>query len=131
VAAALNVVSHADEFAVAGVGENMNRSPEVQAFAVLLDQPDATPLFESLLSDATPEGQMYALCGLWLTDLAAYQAAETRFAESSTVVTYQYGCILHRLAASTLIQSPQSEAEGCIRSGELPLQLLAYVEGGT
>ena len=125
---ALSVVRHADAFSMADVGEGKVCSPEVRAFSVLLDQPDAPQFFQSLLSDATPAGQLYALCGLWLTDLPAYEAAEPRFAQSLMPVSVQAGCEIFPVKMSMLVRPPESVPRASVSNGKLPMELLAYVE---
>src|SRR5262245_12558776 len=51
----------------------------VHSFRRLLDVPDASTRFAQLLREATPAGQLYALCGLFFTDAAAFRSAVPDF----------------------------------------------------
>ena len=128
VAAALSTVQHAPEFSVGPVGEGRGCAPPVRAFAVLLAQPNAAALFGAVLPGATPAGQLYALCGLWVTDRTAYSAAAQRVLDSPERVVFRGGCIGVNERLALMVQKPEASARPDIASGELPSQLLAYIE---
>jgi hypothetical protein len=58
------ILSATGIFDIAGEGRRLGR--QVQAFNVLLDQPDAPDRFRRLGLKGGPPGQLYALCGLLL-----------------------------------------------------------------
>src|SRR4051812_49734436 len=45
----------------------------VSAFRTLVWDPAGDTAFKSLLKEAKPAGQLYALCGLWFTDPVAFK----------------------------------------------------------
>jgi len=128
VAAALSIVQHAPEFSVGPVGEGRACAPPVRAFAVLLAQPNAAEQFGAVLPGATPAGQLYALCGLFLTDRAAYSASAPRVLASPEYVVYRGGCIGVNERLAAMVQKPEASERPDIASGELPSRLLAYIE---
>ena len=128
VTAALSTLQHAPEFSVGPVGEGRACAPPVRAFAVLLAQPNAAERFGAVLPDATPAGQLYALCGLFLTDRAAYSASAPRVLASPEYVVYRGGCIGVNERLAAMVQKPEASERPDIASGELPSRLLAYIE---
>ena len=60
---------------------------------VLLKQKQAVDVFQSLLKEATPAGQMYALVGLKSADPIAFDKAVTPFLTLKTKVRVMYGSI--------------------------------------
>jgi hypothetical protein len=64
------------------------------ALRTLLRQPDARDAFLDLLSRARyPAGEMWALCGLRLTDPEAFEERVGPFLDSRDAVNTQFGCI--------------------------------------
>jgi len=57
---------HANVFNLGGVGWANEITPEEKAFATLFESTDSVKLFQRLLTQANPEGQLYALFGLHL-----------------------------------------------------------------
>jgi hypothetical protein len=62
------------------------KSVQVQAFQVLLSQPDAITAFYDLLHRGYPAGKLYALCGIYLLDPSNYPKAERPFLDSDVTV---------------------------------------------
>jgi len=60
-------------FNFGGVGFASEITPEEKAFRILLESWNAASVFKRLLSDANPEGQLYALYGLYLEDPATFR----------------------------------------------------------
>ena len=81
-------------FASAYVGPTMAISTDVKAFNVLRRQPDAKDLFAQLQRGASPEGQLYALCGLYLVDRAAFDAVLAEYRERHGTVQIIEGCLV-------------------------------------
>ena len=82
-------------------------TPEaVHAFRRILVADDAADLFSRLLEDATIEGQLYALCGLYFVDSARFRAAIPRYESLTQEVETQRGCIVGRDPVAELIHSP-------------------------
>jgi hypothetical protein len=49
-------------------------TPEEEAFHVLRNSPNSIVLFKRLLNEGNPEGQMYALYGLYLEDQEVFKS---------------------------------------------------------
>lgn len=81
-------------FASAYVGPTMAIATDVKAFNVILKQPDAKDLFAQLQRGASPEGQLYALCGLYLIDRPAFDALLVEYRERHGTVQTIEGCIV-------------------------------------
>jgi hypothetical protein len=86
--------------------------PEVCAFVTILRQADAPQRFERLLESGHLAGQLYALCGLYLTSQASFEAALGRFVPEDPELWTQFGCIIMKYPVTDLLDQ--------IRSGELP-----------
>src|SRR5688572_24080014 len=72
---AIRVLETAETFAGPSVGIAGRTSDQACAFAVLVDEPDAADIFRGLLTRARVAGQLYALCGLYLTDASGFARA--------------------------------------------------------
>lgn len=96
----LGTETFADEF----VGYEQVTSRQVEAFRVLLDQPDAAEVFTELLERGSTAGQLYALCGLYLTDREQFEAALPSYLESEQSV--------RRAAGGLVWTSPVAEVVG-------------------
>jgi hypothetical protein len=81
-------------FAIGGVGFAGTISSGEKDFRALLKEPDAVAQCQKLLTDATPEGQMYGLLGLKLKDEVAFTAAFPKYKESKTTLRQMSGCIM-------------------------------------
>lgn len=92
-------------FAIGGVGVAGVISPMEKDFRALLKEPDAVAQCQKLLTDATPEGQMYGLLGLKLKDETAFVAALSKYKESKQQVRQQSGCIMHNSSMGELAAS--------------------------
>jgi hypothetical protein len=81
-------------------------TPEsVYAFRRLIHAPNAGSRFAQLLQEATPAGQLYALCGLYFTDADAFRSAVPAFERSEQEVQHQQGCILSTDTVADMIHS--------------------------
>jgi hypothetical protein len=92
-------------FAIGGVGVAGIISPMEKDFRALLKEPDAVAQCQKLLTDATPEGQMYGLLGLKLKDEVAFAAALPTYKGSKKQVRQQSGCIMHNSSMGELAAS--------------------------
>lgn len=90
-------------FAIGGVGVAGTISPMEKDFRELLKEPDVVAKCQKLLTDATPEGQMYGLLGLKLKDEVAFTAALPKYKETKQQVRQQSGCIMHTTPVSELV----------------------------
>ena len=92
-AAAVAVLETTDVFADTAVGFDGGPSPQACAFAALLRESDAGALFRSLLTRSGTAGQLYALCGLYLTDPPAFTKEVEAFRTRDDEVRTLFGCI--------------------------------------
>lgn len=65
---------------------------EVIALRLLLREVDGAPALRKLADEATIGGQLYATCGLFYSDPAAFERHVARLAASDATVFYQSGC---------------------------------------
>ena len=91
--AAMEVLRHATDFESVHVGIGGWLSTNVVAFRVILSHRRAAELFPELYATATPAGKLYALCGLYFTDPAAFAREVPRMAADRSPVTTFNGCI--------------------------------------
>src|SRR5262245_44358827 len=73
-AEAIALLRCTDMFPSAFVGPNMAVPGQVDAFNVILTQPDSREIFLMLQRSASPEGQLFGLCGLYLVDRPTFDA---------------------------------------------------------
>jgi hypothetical protein len=69
---------HANIFNLGGVGWANEITTEEKAFVILFSSPDSIKLFQRLLTQANPEGQLYALFGLHLQAPATFKLEAER-----------------------------------------------------
>lgn len=69
----------AGSFAMGGVGVAGTMSPGERALREVLKKSDAAVRLESMLPQASPAGQLYALLGLRARDRNAYKEALTKY----------------------------------------------------
>jgi len=86
-----------ESFAIGGIGIAGTTSEGERALRNLLADSEATPKLESLLTNATPAGQLYALLGLRVHDSAAYERAAKDFHRPDGEVETIGGCIISRV----------------------------------
>jgi hypothetical protein len=108
---------HANIFNLGGIGFVLTITPEEKAFHTLLRSGNSVELFKRLLSEANPEGQLYALYGLYLEKPQLFKNEVERFkreigpAERWERMTFiekgkvrtGVGCVLFRQERQTLI----------------------------
>lgn len=69
---------YANMFNLGGAGFGATITPEEKAFRVLFASPTAIAQFQQLLNEGNPEGQLYALYGLYLNDAQLFKNAAAR-----------------------------------------------------
>ena len=77
-AQASRTLIHAQIFNFGGIGFVSAMTREEKAFRLLLKSENSAALFQRLLHEANPEGQLYALYGLYLEDPVAFQTEVER-----------------------------------------------------
>lgn len=73
---AFQTLTHAKIFNLGGFGFGLGVTPEERAFRLLLNNSGVS--FQRLLSEANPEGQLFALYGLYLEDREAFKGEVER-----------------------------------------------------
>jgi hypothetical protein len=117
-AQASRTLIHAKIFNFGGIGFAPAMTREEKAFRLLLKSEDSTALFQRLLHEANPEGQLYALYGLYLEEPVAFQTEVERlknddgpaerwegmiFIEKGQIRT-AVGCVLFRKDRRALLE---------------------------
>lgn len=93
----------ATSFAIGGVGVAGTMSQRERALREVLKQSDAVARLESMLPQASPAGQLYALLGLRARDRNAYKQALLKYGEGDASVQTMRGCILRKESFAALI----------------------------
>ncbi|MEY2520980.1 MAG: hypothetical protein QOF24_2739 [Verrucomicrobiota bacterium] len=87
-----------------GVGVAGSMSEGERALREVLKESDASSRLESLLPNASPAGQLYALLALRLRDRAAHQRALEKYGANSATVQTMRGCILQKESFRDLVE---------------------------
>jgi hypothetical protein len=114
---ALEILRGADYVSLGPAGFAAVTPSPVLAWRALIEDPEAPTLFQRLLRDASPAGQVYAMAGLYLVDLDAFRAGLPILRSHPSPIRWQDGCIVTDL-----------EHEGAIawlQNGTLTRRLLA------
>jgi hypothetical protein len=93
---------------ISGSGDGGRPGPisdSINAFRRLVKAKDAKEIFSNLLNEANPEGQLYALCGLFFTDKDAFQSALVTYENSAQKLYRQEGCSTFTGTVGELIHS--------------------------
>ena len=75
----------------------------IHAFRRLVKAKDAGEIFSTLLKEATPEGQLYALCGLFFTDTDTFKSALATYESSEQKLSRHEGCVTFTETVGELI----------------------------
>jgi hypothetical protein len=78
---------------------------EVYAFRTLKEDSMADAAFKSLLKEAKPAGQLYALCGLWFTDPVAFKTEAEKLKRANSEVDTLAGCVGMKSHMADIIES--------------------------
>lgn len=93
----------ATSFAMGGVGVAGTMSQGERALREVLKKADAVVRLESMLPQASPAGQLYALLGLRAHDRNVYKQALLKYGESEATVQTMRGCLLRSESFAALI----------------------------
>jgi len=85
------------------VDDSWKEYPNTRAFNILLGDPLASEVFQELASSATVHGQLYGLSGLYLVNREKLAELVPEFADNSTPIELQVGCIPTPVRMSELI----------------------------
>lgn len=91
-------------FALGGVGYAGIMSEGERTLREILKESDAARRLKSVLPDASPAGQLYALLGLRLRDRSAYQRALEKYRAKDAKVQTMRGCIMQREPFRKLVE---------------------------
>lgn len=94
-------------FASSHIGSSGSPSYEAIAFSTLLLDDYSEEAFLSLLESATKEGQLYALCGLYLANKDTFKVVVKPFLTDTSKVTTFWGCILGAEVVSSIVFDPK------------------------
>jgi hypothetical protein len=94
------------EYGVAGELTNQ----VAHALAVLVNQKESRELLIGLLTEATPAGQLYALCGLYHVDRTAFRTEVERFRSNTNQVLAIEGDVKQRERICDVVFSPWDES---------------------
>ena len=97
------------------VGAGANRSRGSTAFQTILKHRDAAGCFQDLVERGHLAGQLCGLCGLYLADRDAYEAAVKPYRDSRALVPKLFGCLGGYIKVSTGVRE--------IDNGSWPLGL--------
>ncbi len=102
-------------FSDSGVGVAAAMPDTVKALRLILQDSAAEKIFQQLLAEATLEGQLYALAGLYVINPESARVAAKPYQSSEQMVQTQFGCVNARM--------PVSEVTQQILEGTLPRAL--------
>ena len=124
---AFQVLLNTETFADAYVGYAGTKSVQVDAFQVLLGQPDAKAVFSDLLKRARTAGKLYALCAFYLIAPEQYEAAEQQVLKSPGAVDQQMGCVTDGRPVNEVVRCSDPNTVR-LRQGETVKQWFARVK---
>ena len=82
----------------------------VAACRALRAEPNADSAFKALLNEATPAGQLYALCGLYFTDHAYFLEKVEAYKSRGEDIPMQSGCLVLGQRMSAIIENTSPKA---------------------
>lgn len=91
-------------FALGGVGVAGTMASGKKDLRSVLKATDAVPQLQSLLKQASPAGQLYALLGLRLRDRPAYERAVPPFRKRADAVTTMHGCNIVKEQMNSIVR---------------------------
>ena len=100
---ALDLLLNTDTFAGTRVGFAGSVPRQVPAFQTLLEHKDADELFGKIQKEAALEGQLYGLCGLYLTAKESFDEEIEQYQKSTDSVLTFFGCIMSKQPVTDLL----------------------------
>ena len=91
-------------FALGGIGVAGTISEGERALREIIKESDAAARLDTLVSDASPAGQLYALLGLRRRDRAAYERALEKLRTTDAKVQTARGCMLQQESFRDLVK---------------------------
>lgn len=117
---AYDCLSKAEYFSYGPSGVAGSMSSEIKAFTKLYKSNYAKDLFVKLEVESTPDGKLYALCGLYLLDRDYYNKVIVKYKNSNEMVTVLSGCIGRSMKLSEVIKD--------FDQGAIPQSLKEYID---
>lgn len=107
---AYTVLAETPEFCGLLVGASGSTPTVVYAFRTLLASPQADAAFKELLLEATQEGRIYALCGLYHTDPIHFEKVVQMYRTSDEPVNALFGCISYTMTVGEIVEKKDGPA---------------------
>jgi|WetSurMetagenome_2_1015567.scaffolds.fasta_scaffold157935_1 hypothetical protein len=107
---AYTALAGAAQFEEEFIGFGAVPSSLVAACRALRAEPNADSAFKALLGEATPAGQLYALCGLYFTDHAYFQEKIAAYRNRGDNIPMQSGCLVLGQRMSAIIENSSPKA---------------------
>lgn len=92
-------------FAIDAIGENGAIPKELKAFGKLYTKDNAKEYFIDLEKNATLEGKLYALCGLYYLDNSYFYEVIEKYKTMKSKVFCMFGCLMHEFKVYGLIEN--------------------------
>jgi hypothetical protein len=93
----------ADTFTSSHISNVGLTPPVVHAFRALFKAPDSRERFTRVAQQATVEGQLFGLCGLYFLDPAAFEREGSRLRAADTGAHVQFGCVYESMTTTELL----------------------------
>jgi len=88
---------------------NRNAWRQIQAYNVLMDQPDRLVRFQAIARNARRAGQVYALCALWALDEPSAKALAERLTPVTDEITEMHEDVLWNRSVGELVRLVEDE----------------------
>ena len=106
------ILKSTETFADTGIYYGGEPPPQMAAYNVLLDQPDAAAWFDDVAQHAGPVGRLYALCAFQVIDRQRATALAASLRLDPAQVFAQFGCIGMEESVVNLVGTIQRESYG-------------------
>lgn len=104
------VLAETPEFCGLLVGTDGATPTVLYAFRTLLAAPQADAAFKELLLEATQEGKIYALCGLYHTDPIHFEKVVQMYRTSDEPVNALFGCVSYTMTVGEIVEKKDGPA---------------------
>lgn len=107
---AYDIVAETPEFCGLLAGAGGSTPTVIHAFRFLLASAHADAAFKQLLLEATQEGRIYALCGLYHTDPLHFEKVVQLYRNSDEPVNALFGCISYTMTVGEIVEKKDGPA---------------------
>lgn len=104
------VVAETPEFCGLLTGTEGSTPTVIYAFRTLLAASQADAAFKELLLEATQEGKIYALCGVYHTDPIHFEKVVQLYRNSDEPVNALFGCISYTMTVGEIVEKKDGPA---------------------